>query len=210
VPLDLDFDETGARATLARGAVAHEWATAENAFVALAEKAPAALKDHQVELSVRDLAVGLEKEGAGEKVFDRLAHRLGAEGIDVLYLIVESRGGSKAAARATELLRETDVLKRATPELRIAFELREAPCDKKGDLLERAGKEGDVRTLVVLKTMTSSCFKKSKPLALAIADVTERVRKAERDGAGEPPAVVVPPPVRARSKTTPRAANPRK
>ena len=116
-PLDLDFDEPGAKVTMTRAAALHEWATSEKAFDALADKAPAAFADRQVALGARDLAVGLEKEGAGEKVFDRLARGLGTAGLDILYTIVESRGGSKAAARAADLLRETEVLKRATPEL---------------------------------------------------------------------------------------------
>ena len=165
-----------------RAAALHEWATSQNAFDALADKAPAVFADRQVGTAARDLAVGLEKEGAGEKVFDRLARGLGTAGLDILYTIVESRGGSKPRQRAAvDLLRETEVSKRATPALRIAFELREAPCDKKGDLLEQR-RQGGRRpgTLVVLKTMTSSRFKRSKPLALAIYEVTRARQEDHR------------------------------
>ena len=57
--------------------------------------------------------------------------------------------------------------------------------------------------MVVLKTMTSSCFKKSKPLALAIFEVTERVKKTEAADAKVSGVVAVTPPVK--PKVTVRA-----
>jgi serine/threonine-protein kinase len=45
--------------------------------------------------------------------------------------------------------------------MRIAFELREAPCVDKLPLLDRAAKDGDARALVVLSTQGIGCFKKN-------------------------------------------------
>jgi serine/threonine-protein kinase len=83
-------------------------------------------------------------------------------------------------------LRLTTVLERATPALRVTVELRDAPCEFKHDLFERAGATGDGRTLAVLIGLQKQpcrsakdpcCYANDKVLAKTIADAKARQKK---------------------------------
>jgi hypothetical protein len=77
------------------------------------------------------------------------------------------------------MLRRKGTLTRATPEMRIAFQLREAPCAAKLTLLDRAVNEGDARALVVLETQGAACFKKrNRAVQEATVALRSRLRKA--------------------------------
>ena len=52
------------------------------------------------------MRVMLQTGGDADRVFDMITTKMGAPGIDILYELVTTRGGSRAAARADE-----DVLK---------------------------------------------------------------------------------------------------
>ncbi len=104
--------------------------------------------------------MALDRIGQSDRAFDALVGRLGSDGLDVLYDLVSTKGRASAAVRAATLLRRKGVLARATEEMRIAFQLREASCVDKLGLLGRAAQEGDGRTLVVLQTQGVACFKK--------------------------------------------------
>lgn len=128
--------------------------------------------------SARDLVMLLEREGdkRANKVFDAITGKLGASGVDILYEIVQSRGGTRASKRATALLRTPEVLARGTSAARLAFQLRDAPCDKKLAMLDEAAAHGDGRTLQVLETSATSCFDKSRPaLRQAIGAIRARL-----------------------------------
>src|SRR5262249_39633558 len=101
-----------------------------------------------------------------DRIFAALTDQLGTDGLDVLYDLVASKGRSNAALRAGELLRKKEIMARAAPELRIAFELREAPCVDKLARLARAGKEGHARALVVMENQGLACFKKNNKAVL--------------------------------------------
>jgi serine/threonine-protein kinase len=183
---DPSFDAAATKGALVKATQVRDWAGAETAFKALVENKPGALRDPTIELAMRDLVVGAERDGHANDVLDALAHKLGAEGVDVVYDIVQSRGGSKAAEHAVSLLREPDVIKKASPALRIAFELREAPCEQKAALLDRAVKEGDARALGVMRTLASSCLRHNKALGRAMLDLAVRLE-------AESPHEVAPP-----------------
>ena len=173
------FDGTVARATLRRAAAARDHAHALEAFLALAEREPAALAEPAVALAARDLAAAIAVAGGdgADRLFDLLGHHLGGAGLDVLYEIVRVRGGSKAAARAEPILREPGAMGRATPALRVTFALREATCADKPALLDRAVAEGDLRTLMVMESNVLACVgPRHKPLEAAIKALRQRVR----------------------------------
>jgi len=177
-PTEVDgIDANGYRALLVRAAHAREWPNGEAALLSLASLDHASFARADVLKAARDVAVALENAAAGDKVFDTLAHGLGSEGLDVLYEIVQGRGGSRAAARATLLLRDESVMAHATPALKIAFGLREASCAEKLTLLDRASSEGDERALIVLETLGVACFKKNKELERAIREMRIRLSK---------------------------------
>ncbi len=166
------------RALLLRALRVHDWAGGETAFLDLAAHDPGALRAPDISLATRDLAVALERDRRGDRLFEALTDRLGTEGLDLLYDLVATRGKVAAALRAAEVLRKPEVIARATPELRIAFVLREAPCIDKLGLLDRAVAEGDSRTLVVLQTQGVACFRRNnKALQEAMAGLRTKLRR---------------------------------
>jgi serine/threonine-protein kinase len=172
------FDGTIPRAVLRRSG-GRDRVRGLEAFYTLAEHDPAAFHDPTLLVPTRELAAAVAVGGGADtdRLFDLLGHRLGADGLDVLYEIVRTRGGSRAAARAEPLLREGDAMSRATPALRITFALREAPCPEKAALLDRAVAEGDLRTLTVMETTGVSCLGPgSEPLKAAIKALRLRLR----------------------------------
>jgi len=155
------LDTSAARTVLRHAAAGHDW-----------------FHDPAMITAARDVAASAGVAGgeAADRVFAALAQRLGSDGLDVLYDIVRTRGGSRAATRAQELLRQGPVIARATPELRITVALRDAPCADQTALLERAAAEGDARTLVVMETVSSSCLGKSNALEVAVKALKARLR----------------------------------
>jgi hypothetical protein len=126
-----------------------DWPRAGKGLLALAELDPAALAGAEIKASTVEIVVNAGP-GQTAKLVRALADSFETDGVDVLYDIVTTRGGSEAASIADELLHKPDVLARGTPALRIALDLRRAPCADKPGLLDRAVKEGDQRTLNIL------------------------------------------------------------
>ncbi|APR86317.1 serine/threonine protein kinase [Minicystis rosea] len=159
-PAVVAMDPGVARAALRRAAAARDVYRGQEAFYALADREPAAFREPVVAAATRDLATATALAGGAEmdRLFDALAHKLGGDGLDILYEIVRVRGGSKAAMRAEDALRASGVLDNATPALRVTWLLRDAPCAEKAALLDKAASEGDARTLMVMQTTALSCL----------------------------------------------------
>ncbi len=155
-----DAEGPSPRAMLLHALRVRDLRIAEGAFVELSEREPDAFREADIALAARELTVALDREGRADRVFDVMTNHLGPVGLDLLYDLVATRGRAGAALRAATMLRRPGVMARATPEMRIAFELREAPCVDKLALLDRAVAEGDARALVVLETQGVLCFKK--------------------------------------------------
>jgi serine/threonine-protein kinase len=171
-------DAAAARLRLRTAAGMRDWAHAAEAFLALVDSDPSACQDPVLVGPIRDLASALALPGgeAADRVFDALAHRGGSAGLDILYELVSKRGGSKASARALELLTKSDVIAQATPELRITVALRTTSCDEMPALLPRAAAEGDGRTLIVMQTIGSVCLGRSPALDDAQKTLIKRLR----------------------------------
>jgi serine/threonine-protein kinase len=159
------------------------WKEAAGALVPLLELDPSALDEKELASAAVNSAVPLEFEGEGDPLFSALAYKGGTAGLDVLYAIMSRKGGSRAARRAKELLADPEIRGRATPALRIALLLREARCEDKEALFERAGREGDERALVYLERLRSSrcdprrgecCFHQRRALGRAIDALEKR------------------------------------
>jgi hypothetical protein len=172
-------DVRALRATLVKAVEIKDWTAAEAALLALADAEPTALRAYAVAGAAGEVAAALAREGAGraDHVFEALGERCGSDGLDVLYTLVESRGQSLAAQRAAALLARPDILARATGALRVAFELRQAPCDRKLDLLARAEAEGDGRALVVLETFGAACFGRNEKVEATIKALRARLNR---------------------------------
>jgi serine/threonine-protein kinase len=175
------FDATAAsaaRTMLRRAAATRDWVHANEAFFALADGDPASFHDATLLAPTRDVASAAAVTGGplADRVFEVLGQRTGSDGPDILYEIVRTRGGSKAAAIAQDLLGKSDVLARATPALRITVALRNAPCPEKAGLLDRAVAEGDARTLVVMETVGAACLGRNPALAASMTALKARLR----------------------------------
>jgi eukaryotic-like serine/threonine-protein kinase len=168
-------DSLALRITLTKSARLRDWGRGGDALVALIDADPEALRKNEVAVAARDVTAALERESGAEKLYAALAKGPNDAGLDVLYDIVQSKGGSHAAERASEILKQDAVLLRATPALRIAFRLRDASCVDKIPLFDVAAKEGDGRALVVMETQGRACFKKSKELDFAIKELKDRL-----------------------------------
>ena len=155
-----------ARALFRNAVAARDFQHGIEPFFALVEHDPAAFHEATLATAARDLAVTIAAAPGDttERVFEALARSLGSDGVDVLYEIVRTRGGSKAATRADALLTQADVTARATPTLQITYALRAAPCADKLALLDRAVAAGDSRTLVVMETTCKACFSHNQAL----------------------------------------------
>jgi serine/threonine-protein kinase len=85
-----------------------------------------------------------------DQAFAIMATKMGSEGPDLIYAVLESRPPRRA--KAMELLGKPEVNKLATKALRIAFDLYQAKgC--KVELLGRAEKEGDERSAKLLRPL---------------------------------------------------------
>ncbi|MFO0591454.1 MAG: hypothetical protein U0441_28150 [Polyangiaceae bacterium] len=89
-----------------------------------------------------------------ERIFTFLTTRAGTAGPDILFDLVATRGGTRAATYAEDLLKRDDIRAKGTPALRIAADMRlAATCQDRTALFERAKAEGDRRVLATLFTM---------------------------------------------------------
>ncbi|WP_437646696.1 protein kinase domain-containing protein [Sorangium sp. So ce362] len=169
--------DDAARKALTDASRARRWVKAAEALNLLAERDPTALRERAVAIAARNVAIAISKTGGelADKVFDALANRFGAAGLDVLYEIVETRGRSTPATRAAKLLRDPEIAARGTPAVRISFELRDATCGEKMPFLDRAVSEGDQRTLVVLETAVRPCYKTNRTIDEAIKKLRSRL-----------------------------------
>jgi serine/threonine-protein kinase len=191
--LQSEVDGLGAAAWTARllaAPAARDWKGGEKALSALAQLDPAALRGAEVAKATTALALGAARardaSSSADAIFTLLANRFGSEGIDVLYGVAETKGAPEASKRAMALLRLPATLERSTPALRIAIELRDAPCEQKEALFARALSDGDKRALDALTALKTTacrsvkdpcCFATSKPLASAIKELGARLKK---------------------------------
>lgn len=163
----------------------------------LAEKDPGAFADRAVQAEAAAAAELVAPGPQGDAVFEAFANKLGTDGLDILYDLVarEARGGEKmqgfakptsAAARARAILGNPAMLARATPAMRVAYELHRASCQFRTNLFARAGKEGDDRALQILTGMTPPacapqthlcCLLKHPELERSVADIQARLRR---------------------------------
>lgn len=140
-----------------------KWVDALNGLEVICRADPRAAEDEGVygalvELSTRiTLLPGKEPD----RYFDILLNDTGTMGPDLLYHLWTTKGGSEAAKRSERLLARPEVRARGTPALRVAYELRSARCPEKQALFERAGKDGDGRTLGQLVMLGEECGSKN-------------------------------------------------
>jgi hypothetical protein len=140
------------------------YGSATDVLARLLEADPDAPKDSEVRGDIVELSmrVMLLTGGEPDRVFEMISTKMDTTGVDILYELLTTRGGSRAAARAEELLRDEKVRSRGTPAVRIAYELRVAQgCSDKKALFDRAKSDGDGRTLGQLQLLNRRCRRRS-------------------------------------------------
>ena len=101
-------------------------------------------------LRVLVLKAAQANEPTSSRAFDLMASKMGADGAVLLYDLMVA-GNKAARERAETLLAHDDVQKVASPEVRIAYDLKKAEtCDAQLKLIDRAITEGDGRAIAVL------------------------------------------------------------
>lgn len=185
-PTEIDGQDADTWRNVLRGAVDRgDAAIAADAFLALAQIDPERFAQRRVfrdGVTAAHLAATTTASIA-DRVFGVLASdALGAYGPDILYRLTSIHGGSRAAKRAAELLKNDDVLKHATPGMRVALEIRDAPCKSRPALFDRAAREGDERTLYLLQAMRSAgcgqiscCMRGDAALDAAMSGIRARL-----------------------------------
>jgi serine/threonine-protein kinase len=183
-----DADVATWRARLDKASLIKDWVSGCRAFLALAPRDPTFLDDADERAKVVGVAAGIAHEGKSDMadaVFDTLASKLGTNGLEVLYDLALSRGGTRGGQRARTLLARSDVMAREPPPLRIAFEFFVANCPTRHSLLERAATVGDRRTLVQLEVAHGAhcankkdpcCFREDPAMVDAIAKLKARLQ----------------------------------
>ncbi|MFO0552272.1 MAG: hypothetical protein U0271_28050 [Polyangiaceae bacterium] len=137
---------------------------AMDAVAALCSADKEKLKDTKLQGEVVDLSQTATKlpDGAGMRLFQTLVEECAPVGLDVLYTIVVTKGGSEAATIATQLLADEKTLARGTDAMEIAYALYSArTCEAKKALLARAGQYGDSRSLGWLIMMNRPCKRRT-------------------------------------------------
>jgi len=118
----------------------------------------------------------LAKGATCDKMVSLVSERMGQSGIDVLYAVYTTKGGTGAWRQADRLLRNPDIRKRGSAALNIAYDLRTAPsCDAKKALFEDVRTHGDYRALRELEILKSKARCKSMGCCLNSNDDELRV-----------------------------------
>jgi serine/threonine-protein kinase len=164
------------------------WEDVAEAVIELVAVDPSALGKESLARAIHSSLVQLEarRRDSADKLFVALAERGGPSGLDLLYGLLSSRGGTSAAKRAEEILSRPEVRKRASPPLAIALELRQTRCKDKPSLFERAAREGDRRALLYLDRLQSMrctpsigecCFHNHRGLSRSITALRDRLAR---------------------------------
>jgi serine/threonine-protein kinase len=183
-------DVTAAKKQLVAAVDSQNWARAGKTIDKLAERGEEPFRDAKVIGAVISTAIALEHAAgpAADALFETLKSRLGTRGLEILFEIARTKGGTKGAKRAAAILDEPDVVARQPAQLRIVRDLSRAKCEDKPALFDRAADEGDERALTALLVLRESdcprrpknhpcCFYDNAALAAAIKRMRHRLGK---------------------------------
>lgn len=181
------FDATTWRARLLGASEEEDWASGGKALLALAQIDDEALADGRRRGAAVAVASALAFAGGetADGVFAALKNAFGADGIEVLFEIVRTRGATRASARASEILASPEVAPRVPASMRLALEFRKASCEEKRGMFARMVEQGDRRALDELVILRDSkcerdsdpcCFREDKDIATAIKQLRERLK----------------------------------
>ncbi len=148
-----------------------DWRRAAKEAIALMKGAPATFNEPDLAQRTERLAIILSKENSESELLEAIGNDLGSKGLDILYALVEGQGRAPIALAAMKLLDDPARVAKGTSAMQIALALRVSSCADKLKLLERAAKEGDMRTRTVLETLGRDCFPQKPELEKTIFDL---------------------------------------
>jgi serine/threonine-protein kinase len=169
-----------------------QWSDALRSIGRLVAVDPSTANDPEV----RDFVVAAAAKGPNESIDAAVAlleGHFGSKGADLLYELMTSRTvTSRVNSRAKKSLAKPEVLAIASPALASLLELRDAArCESKRDALAGVAKNGDARSLAVLRRLASTrgcgfleaadcwpCLRGDDVLASTTATVERRVGDA--------------------------------
>lgn len=154
-----------------------DWRGAAKEAIMLIKGAPAVFNDPDLAQRTERLAIALSKENAESDLLEALANDLGSKGLDILYALVEGQGRAPVALAAMKHLEDKTRVARGTPAMQVALALRVSSCAEKQKLFDRAAKEGDMRTRIVLETLGRDCFPQSADLEKTIFELRVKFPK---------------------------------
>lgn len=144
---------------------------------------PAAPQDKEVRSTALKLAgdAALLRNETSDKMNTLLSTRMGSIGIDLMYELVSTRGGTVAAQDADRMLRDESVRARGTDAMRIAYDIRFASgCEAKRAFFDQARSVGDGRAVMELRLLkecrrgNTCCLKEDKDVDALIAEIEKK------------------------------------
>ncbi len=160
---------------------------AVDTLFALVELDQSVLAEPRIQKAVVKIALELPvKHEKTDKFFYALGRTTGPHGLDVLYRLIEDDPKTPQAQRAESILSSVSVVERGSPALRVTWELWRSSCRNKRLLFERAGKDGDERTLRLLEPLQvcicnprrgECCYGRHLELDRAVAMLQEKAGK---------------------------------
>lgn len=181
----VELEREAARARFHAHADARRWQAAARELRAWILLEPDALVDPSARRAAAAVALrsAFSDLPGTPELFLALAEHAGPGGLDALYEMIESQGGSRGAALAWEAFRRAEIRARAHPALDVALALREAPCNEKAALFPRAAEVGDERALQLLGQLSSlrcregagqCCYPRDAGLSSAVRAIEAR------------------------------------
>jgi len=123
---------------------------------------PDVIKDAHDDIIDLTQRVMLLKGNEPSDMFDILVNKMGSGGIDILYEMVTTKGGSDAAVESKKLLDKPDVLAKGTPAVQVAYKLRDnvrgnGSCEAIKSLFPDVRQYGDRRAFGELLLLGGRC-----------------------------------------------------
>src|SRR5262249_336267 len=143
-----------------------DWHRGAAAVLALAKLDRAAFHDNDIRGAAIAAIAGIafEENELADQVFNLLTNGLDEDGIELLFDVLRSRGGTKAGKRAQAVLESPEVAPRVPKGMKLALELRAKSCDQKRGMFARAAAEGDARVLFELRVLREAeCPRRRDP-----------------------------------------------
>jgi hypothetical protein len=142
------------------------------------------LEDKSAKAAIRRLLIALTQSEhvRARELYLAAGTTQGEVGPDLLYQMIESGGRTPWATDAHRTLTDETVREKASVALKIAFDLRTAPCNEKIPLVDRAAEEGDGRALIALEIQARGCFKDTRKVDAALEKLRKRLEAQEKSG----------------------------